>query len=82
MALLAYGAPWLSIVDPDKFASTVQAVADLAPQLIVGCDTTIDGSRIEDVLTITRELPLTPPPQLPDESVLDQIVAATAAPSA
>jgi flavorubredoxin len=80
IALFAYGAlcPWLSIVDPAKYAETVADVQNLDIELIAGCHTPIvDGPRIEQAFRMLRELPLQEPPPLPDQSVLDEIVAAT-----
>ena len=81
VGLFAYGAicPWLSIVDPERYAETVRQIEQLDVSLIVGCHTpVIDGSRVNDAFTMLRELPLIEPPPIPDQSVLDQIVAATA----
>ena len=41
----------------------------------------IEGPFIEQAFDRVRELPTVDPPPLPDQSVLDQIVAATALPT-
>ena len=85
LALFALGAvsPWLSMVDPVKYGAFVDRVQDLDLITIAGCHTpVIEGPFIEKAFTRIRELPLIDPPPLPDQSVLDEIVAATAVPLA
>jgi flavorubredoxin len=84
MALFSYGAvsPWLSIVDPEKFGQTVDRVRDLGITTIAGCHTpVIEGPFIEQALEHLRRLPTIDPPPLPDHSVLEQIIAASAIPA-
>jgi len=84
MALFALGAvsPWLSIVDPKKFSAVVDRVQSLDITTVAGCHTpVIEGPLIEKAFDRIRELPIIDPPQLPNQSVLDQIVAATAVPT-
>ncbi len=81
ITLFAYGAlsPWLSMVDPDKYGAVVSRVQNLAIKTIAGCHTpAIEGEFIETAFSHLRQLPLIDPPPLPDQSVLDQIVAASA----
>ena len=83
MMLFAYGAvsPWLALVDHDKFGRTVDSVQNLDITTIAGCHTpVIEGPFIPRVFDMIRGLPLMDPPQLPDQSILDQIIAATALP--
>lgn len=84
MTLFALGAvsPWLSMVDPDKFGRSVDKVQDLDITTIAACHTpVIEGPFIRRAFDRIRELPLVDPPPLPDQSILDQIVASTAAAS-
>lgn len=84
LALFALGAvsPWLSMVDPVKYGKFVDRVQDLAITTIAGCHTpVIEGAFIDQAFARIRELPLIEPPAMPDQSVLDQIVAASAQPA-
>ena len=81
MMLFAYGAvsPWLALVDPDKYGRTVDRVQSLDITTIAGCHTpVIEGPLIQQAFDSIRGLPSIDPPPLPNQSVLDQIVAATA----
>ena len=79
LALFALGAvsPWLSLVDVAKYNRFVDGVQNLDIQTIAACHTpVIEGPFIERAFARVRELPEMDPLQLPDQSVLDQIVAA------
>lgn len=83
MTLFALGAvsPWLSLVDPVKYGTYVDRVQNLDITTVAGCHTpAIEGPFIERAFAVTRNLPSVVPPPLPDQSVLDQVVAATAQP--
>ncbi|MFI5047372.1 MAG: MBL fold metallo-hydrolase [Acidimicrobiia bacterium] len=85
MALFALGAisPWLSMLDQAKFGATVDRVQALDITTISGCHTpAIEGEFIDQAFARVRELPTLDPPMLPDQSILDQIVAATSEPPA
>ena len=84
MTLFAYGAlcPWLSLVDPDKFGRYVDGVQALDIKTIAGCHTpVIEGPCIVSAFGHVRQLPTVEPPPLPDQSILDQIIAATSQPT-
>jgi len=83
MTLFALGAvsPWLSMVDPVKYGKYVDGVQNLDIKTIAGCHTpVIEGEFIETAFAQVRHLPVVDPPPMPDQSVLDQIVAASAQP--
>ena len=83
MSLFALGAvsPWLSLVDPAKYATYVERVQSLDITTIAGCHTpVIEGALIEQAFAHVRALPTTPPPPMPDHSVLEEIIAASAVP--
>ena len=85
MTMFAHGAvsPWLAIVDPDKFGRIVDTVAGLGMSKIAACHSpVIEGAFIAQAFDRVRALPVTAPPALPDQSILDQIVAATSIPPA
>jgi hypothetical protein len=83
LALFALGAvsPWLSMVDPVKYGKFVDGVQGLDITTVAGCHTpVIEGPFIEQAFARIRQLPSIDPPPMPDQSVLDQIVLATAVP--
>ena len=84
MSLFAFGAlcPWLSMLDPQKygrFVDTVQGL-DITNHLrpLSGDRRSLDIERA--FYSRIRELPGLDPPALPDQSVLDQVIAATSRP--
>jgi flavorubredoxin len=83
LALFALGAvsPWLSLVDQGKYGRYVDRVQNLDITTVACCHSpVIEGPLIERAFAHTRQLPTLDPPPLPDQSVLDQIIAATAQP--
>jgi len=80
MMLFALGAvsPWLSMADPVKFGDHVDLSQNLDIKTVAACHTPVlEGEFIEQAFARIRELPTVDAPPLPDQSVLDQIVAAT-----
>jgi flavorubredoxin len=85
LAMFALGAvsPWLSMVDEGKYSAYVDGVQNLDITTIAACHSpVIEGEFIERAFARVRELPSHDPIPLPDQSVLDQIVAASAVPQA
>ena len=81
--LFALGAvsPWLSMLDVDKYGKYVDTVQNLEITTVAACHTpVIEGPYIEQAFTRVRQLPTLDAPELPDQSVLDQIIAATSQP--
>src|SRR5689334_17749801 len=84
LALFALGAvsPWLSMLDTKKFGRSVDAVQNLdITTIAAGHTPVIEGEFIERAFNRVRELPTIEPPALPDQSVLDQVIAAIAQPA-
>ena len=84
MTLFGMGAvsPWLAWADHAKFGATVDKVQDLDITTIAGCHTpVIEGPFIQHAFETVRGLPLVEAPPLPDQSVLDQIIEASAIPA-
>ena len=84
LMLFALGAvsPWLSLVDETKYGRDVDRVQSLDIKTIAGCHTpAIEGPFIDRAFDRIRQLPSLDPPQLPDQSVLDQVIAATSSPT-
>jgi hypothetical protein len=80
MSLFAFGAlcPWLSILDPQKYGRFVDTVQGLDITTIASAHSpVIEGPYIERAFNRIRQLPGLDPPTLPDQSVLDQVIAAT-----
>ena len=85
LTLFAMGAvsPWLAIADHAKFGATVDKVQGLDIKTIAGCHTpVIEGPFIQQAFETVRGMPLVDAPPLPDQSVLDEVIAATAVPTA
>ena len=84
LALFALGAvsPWLSMVDEAKYGPYVDRVQNLDIRTIACCHSpVIEGAYIDRAFARIRELPALDPPPMPDQSVLDQIILASALPS-
>jgi hypothetical protein len=70
-------APWLSLVDRDRYAATVDRLRDHQPAAIASAHSpVITGAGVDDVLALARRLPDTDPPPAPDHAVLEHILAA------
>jgi len=83
MTMFAFGAvsPWLAMLDHDKYGRYVDTVQQLDITTIAACHTpVIEGPYIKRAFDRIREFPLVDAPPLPDQSILDQIIAATALP--
>ncbi len=81
MWVFAMGAvsPWLTMLDPAKFHASVDKVQNLDITTIAACHTpVIEGDYIDKAFARIRELPTLDLPELPNQMVLEQIVAATA----
>ena len=84
MTLFSLGAvsPWLSMVDPVKYGKYVDGVQNLDIKTIAACHTpVIEGEYIEQAFAQVRKLPTVEPPPMPDQSILDQIIAASSQPA-
>ena len=80
MALFALSAvsPWLSMLDTAKYGACVDGVQNLDIKTIASCHSPIiEGDYIDLAFGRVRELPTVETPVTPDQSILDQIVAAT-----
>lgn len=83
LMLFALGAvsPWLSIVDEAKYGRSVDRVQSLDIKTVACCHSpVIEGPFIDRAFARIRQLPSLDPPALPDQSALDQVVAATSQP--
>jgi flavorubredoxin len=83
MTMFAFGAvsPWLAMVDHAKYGRFVDTVQSLDLKTVAGCHTPVlEGEFIEKAFTIVRDFPNTEPPPLPDQTALDQVIAATSTP--
>ena len=85
LMLFALGAvsPWMTMLDPVKYGRYVDTVQNLDIATIAACHSpVIEGDYIDKAFARVRELPTVEDPPLPDQSVLDQIIAATSQPPA
>jgi flavorubredoxin len=83
LTLFALGgvSPWLSLVDQSKYNRYVDRVQKLDIKTVAACHSPIiEGEYIDHAFRRVRELPSVECPPMPDQSVLDQIVAASAVP--
>jgi hypothetical protein len=79
VGLFALGAvsPWILMTDPEKFGRSIDRVQSLEIKTIASCHSpVIEGPHIERAFNRIRELPMAEAPALPDQAVLEQIVAA------
>lgn len=84
LALFALGAvsPWLTMVDPEKYGRYVDRSQGLQISTVASCHSPVlEGDYIDRAFARVRTLPTTEPPPLPDQTILDQIIAATAMPA-
>ena len=82
MTLFALGgvSPWLSLVDPDKYGEYVDHVQNLDIQTLAACHTPVlEGDVLDRAFAHIRTLPTAEMPPMPDQAVLEQIVAAMTA---
>ena len=85
MTMFAFGAvsPWLAMLDPAKYGKHVDCAQSLDITTIAACHSpVIEGPFIEQAFARVREFPGVEPPPLPDQSILDEIIAATSVPVA
>lgn len=77
MAFNLWNSPWVSMIDPDRFAGECARVEALAPTTIASTHgPTIESSHLHTAFDMLRRLPMAPIPPQPDQTTLDQIVAA------
>jgi len=80
MTMFAFNAlaPWLRLVDRDRFATEVQRLGELEISAIISAHSPIiSGTRIADALAKIRALPDAECPPPPGQAALDLIMAAT-----
>lgn len=72
-----WNSPWATIVDPAAFARECGRIEDLDLRVIASCHgPAIEASLIQRAHAILRQVPAASAPPQPDQSVLDQIIAA------
>jgi hypothetical protein len=85
MTLFALGAvsPWISMTDPVKSHRHVDLTQQLDLTTIECCHSpVIEGEYIAKAFDLVRTLPTVDAPEMPNHSILEQIVAATSLPPA
>lgn len=69
-------APWLSLVDEQRYAHAVERLRSLDPAVIVGAHTpVISGPAVTTAMGMLARLPETVPPPHPDQAMLDAALA-------
>lgn len=69
-----YVSPWVTMVDDTKYQQSVDRIASLAPEKIVGCHSPlVAGDRVAKAIAATRATPTAVVPPAPDQSVLEEI---------
>ncbi len=82
MTMFAFNAlaPWLRLVDEDRFGAEVDRLSDLEISTIISAHSpAITGKMVGEALDKMRGLPSAECPPAPDQAVLDVILAATQA---
>ncbi len=75
----AWNSPWVTMVDPLRYAEACAAIELLAPTTIASCHgPTIGPSQIGRAFELLRSVPTAAIPPQPNQPVLDQIVATIA----
>ena len=85
LMLFALGAvsPWITWTDPVKYNQVVDRVQNLDITTIAACHSpVIEGPYIDQAFARIRQLATLDLPELPGQSVLDEIIAATSQPPA
>jgi hypothetical protein len=80
MTMFAYNAlaPWLSLVDPDRFSAEISRLSGLPITTIISAHSpAISGEKVKEAFEKMRALPAAECPPAPDQAVLDLILAAT-----
>jgi flavorubredoxin len=80
MTMFAYNAlaPWLRLVDTERFGAEVGRLSDLPISTMISAHSpAITGSHVESALEKMRALPEAECPPAPDQAVLDLILEAT-----
>jgi flavorubredoxin len=78
--LSSFLCPWHTVVDPGKYASWVDRIADLRPAAIVGAHgPLVSGGAIESTLDRARHLPHVPLLPQPGQADLDALITLLAA---
>lgn len=68
--------PWFSLVDPAKFEAVLESIRRLEPEVIAGCHAPLaKGPRVEAHIEAMSKLPEMGPLDLPDQAVLEGILA-------
>jgi hypothetical protein len=84
LTMFAFGAvsPWLAMLDHAKYGQHVDKAQNLDIKTIAACHSpVIEGAFIDQAFEKVRAFPNVEPPPLPDQSVLDQVIAATSVPN-
>jgi len=77
VAFQHWNSPWLSMLDPAKFAAECHKIEALQPSAIAGAHgPTIEATHVAQSFDMMRQVQSIPAPHQPGQVVLDDIVAA------
>jgi flavorubredoxin len=82
MAMFIHNAvsAWLSMVDLDRYAANVDRIQALGMTTIAAAHSpVITGASVAQAFDLARELPLIPPPPVPDQAALQAILSGSTA---
>jgi hypothetical protein len=69
--------PWLSLVDPKRYADHCDKIQALGMDVIATAHSPlITKDKMDEAWALTRELPNVTPPPIPDQAVLDAVLGA------
>ena len=72
----AWNSPWVSMLDPDAFARSARSIEQLGVTTIACAHTpTIPSTHVDRAFEMLRAMPTTPAPPMPDQAVLDMMLA-------
>lgn len=75
-----WNSPWFELVDRARYAAEVERFAALAPQAIASCHAPLVGAaHVDRAFELLRTVPDAPRVPMPDQRVLDEVIAAAAA---
>ncbi len=76
VAFQHWNSPWLSMLDPGKFAAECRKIEALQPRAIAGAHApTIEATHVAQAFDMMRNLQSSPAPPQPGQVVLDDIIA-------
>jgi flavorubredoxin len=68
--------PWHELVDPAKYNKQIDRIAELDLRAVLSAHSPVtDGARLQEAIEMLRDLPFQEASKLPDQAVLDELLA-------